>query len=359
MNILYISALEGGKYTGPIYSVPRQIKSQKKHDNVYWINLTKIENSKLFDPDFYHYMSWKTFEFSKLPLPFNRPDIIVFEEFFKIECCLIARKAEKANIPYLIIPRCQMTENYLKNKQLKKIIASKLLFDHFAKKSVAVQFLTEQEKKDSSMFYSGKAVIAPNGILLQTENAKVKQNPVIGTFIGRYSIWQKGLDLLLEAIKQEKSILEECNIKFQFYGPDDRTGSSDKIKAIIDEKGLAERVQVNPSVFDEKKKEVLLNSSFFVHTSRFEGMPMSVLEALSYGIPCLVTQGSNMREAIDDFDAGWGTDNTVEGIRKALIAVCNSLDMLETKGENAKKLAREYSWEAISKKTHETYKELI
>ena len=45
MNIVYISALEGGKYSGPLYSVPKQINAQSKIDNIYWANLTDIPTS--------------------------------------------------------------------------------------------------------------------------------------------------------------------------------------------------------------------------------------------------------------------------------------------------------------------------
>lgn len=359
MDILYISALEGGKYTGPMYSVPQQIMGQKKYDNVYWINLTEIDKAKLFDDSFYHYIPWRLFKFSDIPSPFDKPNLIVFEEFFKIECCGVARKAEKCNIPYIIIPRCQMTENYLKNKKIKKIAASILLFNHFAKKSLAVQFLTEQEKIDSALYYSGESFIAPNGILIQSETAVVKQDSIVGTFIGRYSIWQKGLDLLIEAIDKEKEIIKRNNIIFRLYGPNDRTSFPKKVKSLIIEKGLSEIVEVKDAVYDAEKKNVLLSSSFFVHTSRFEGMPMSVLEALSYGVPCLVTQGNNMRECVEEYNAGWGADNTVESISNAIISLCNSIDKIELLGSNAKQLSRKFSWDSISKVCHEKYLELL
>lgn len=359
MNILYISALEGGKYTGPIYSVPSMIKGQQEYDNVYWVNLTNIENAKLFSKDLYHYIPWNKFKFEKIPTPFDKPDLIVFEEFFKLEFCIIARKAESLGIPYIIVPRCQMTENYLKNKHLKKVIASVLLFSHFANKARAVQFLTEQEKIDSQGFYSGESFVMPNGIYLPEESASIVVNPVIGTFIGRYSVWQKGLDLLLEAISKEKELLKKNNVIFELYGPDDRTGSSKSICELVQQKGLEKLVIVNGPVFDEEKKKVLLNSSFFIHTSRFEGMPMSVLDALSYGVPCLVTQGSNLREAVEDNNAGWGAENSVDSIRYALVNMCNDISNLQDKGNNAKKLAKLFSWNEISKNCHKIYDEIL
>lgn len=359
MNVLYISALEGGEYSGPIHSVPERINGQRKYDNVFWINLTSIDNINVLNNDLYHYISTKNFRFSKLPQPFDVPDLIVFEEFFKLKLCYIARKAENSNIPYIIVPRCQMTQNYIKNKYLKKILASFLLFNHFAQNALAVQFLTEQEKRDSEFFFHGKSFILPNGIIKQKENALIKGTPIIGTFIGRYSIWQKGLDLLLTSIEKEKAYLKKHNIIFNLYGPNDRTGSIEKIKNIVDEKNLNDLVYVNGPVYNIDKKKILLESSFFIHTSRFEGMPMAVLEALSYGLPCFVTQGSNMREEIQNYNAGWDAENTVESIKENLVELCNSTNSLTEKGRNAKNLANKYSWDSISKTCHEIYSILI
>ena len=39
MNILYITALIPHLAKGPVYSIPPQIKSQSKLDNVLWYNL--------------------------------------------------------------------------------------------------------------------------------------------------------------------------------------------------------------------------------------------------------------------------------------------------------------------------------
>ena len=48
------------------------------------------------------------------------------------------------------------------------------------------------------------------------------------------------------------------------------------------------------AVFGKVKEKVLLDNDFFILTSRLEGHPMALIEALSYGLPCLVTQGSRL-----------------------------------------------------------------
>lgn len=43
---------------------------------------------------------------------------------------------------------------------------------------------------------------------------------------------------------------------------------------------------------------VLLQTDLFIQTSRHEGMPMGLLEALSIGVPCLVTVGTSLGHII-------------------------------------------------------------
>ena len=47
---------------------------------------------------------------------------------------------------------------------------------------------------------------------------------------------------------------------------------------------------------------------------------MGLLEALSYGLPCLVTTGTNMAEK-SRADAGWTSDISVDGISEALKSI--------------------------------------
>lgn len=360
INILYISALEGGKYSGPLLSVPNQVKAQGKIDNVYWVNLTDIDIASLKYKNIYHYISIIDVLFNKSPILFCKPDIVIFEEYFKIECCLIARKCEKENIPYIIIPRCQMTKQYLVNKKWKKTIACLLLFYHFANKAKAIHFLTEQEKRDSDKFFSGKSFIVANGIdIPNIILEKTEQKEKIGVFIGRYSIWQKGLDILIEAIYIKHDVLKKNYIRFELYGPDERTGCIDKIKRLVDKYHVNDLVSVNGPVYGKDKEKILSYADFFVHTSRFEGMPMAVLEALSYGVPCLVTQGSNMRELVERAEAGWGSSTDIIGVADSFERICKDKLLFKRKSNNASELAMQYSWNRIAKECHEQYLQFI
>ena len=75
---------------------------------------------------------------------------------------------------------------------------------------------------------------------------------------------------------------------------------------------------MNHEISGEEKVQKLLESDVFIQTSRHEGMPMGILEAMSYGVPCAVTDGTNLGEFIKDNKCGWNCETTVLGISEML-----------------------------------------
>jgi glycosyltransferase involved in cell wall biosynthesis len=58
------------------------------------------------------------------------------------------------------------------------------------------------------------------------------------------------------------------------------------------------------SKFGEEKNELLQKIDVFVHPSRNEGLPLSVIEAASFGKPCIVTDATNIGQLITKNQAG-------------------------------------------------------
>ncbi|MBE6050949.1 MAG: glycosyltransferase [Clostridium sp.] len=360
MNILYISALVGGKYAGPTTSVPNQIYFQSKYSNVFWYNLTDIDcPMKKCEEFFFNVKDYPTKKLIDLPQPFSKPDLVVFEEFHKVEFLNFAKQLKNNNIPYVIVPRSQLTAQYMKNKRIKKLVGNILLFNRFLNNATAIQYLSKAEKEDSASHdHKIESFILPNGILVDYKKKNRDNNKITGVFVGRYNIYQKGLDILIEAIKHVKKDLIDNNIVFNLYGPDERTGNKSDVEALVKEANVSEVVKVFSEVYDDKKREVLSNADFFVHTSRYEGMPMSVLEALAYGLPCILSKGTNMTEEIKSYNAGWDAGSSVEDAVNTLRKFINDIDSLEKLSDNALKLSDTYKWESISEKTQSIYEKI-
>lgn len=354
MNILYISNLSGNLWAGPNNSVPAQIMAQSKIDNVFWYNVNKkvIPEWK----DIYHNLiDYPNQRLDDLPEPFNNPDIAVIEEVYCHAFSKIISDLQCNNIPYIVIPRSTLTERAQKHKQLKKIIGNLLYFNNMLKQAVAIQYLTEQEYRESGDKWNKNHFIIPNGISIKdTYIERENDNKIILTYIGRIEIYQKGLDLLVEAISEVQDFLREHNCVINIYGPD-REDTVKKLTDVVNTKGIEDLVLFHRAVFGKDKEKILINSDIFIMTSRFEGHPMGLIEALSYGLPCIVTPGTNMAKEIDKHDAGWVAQEKVRDVVEQIKRSIHEKRLWKIKRSNAKSLAREFSWERLALKSHEYF----
>ena len=89
-------------------------------------------------------------------------------------------------------------------------------------------------------------------------------------------------------------------------------------------------------------------------TSRYEGFPMTILEAWSYGNPCLVTPGTNVADEIAINNLGWTVnltaDSIADGIKKALKDY--SVSRADYVSRCKEYVCKNYSWKIIAKTSY-------
>lgn len=362
MNILYISHLTTKKSEGPNNSVPARVKAQSKYDNVFWWNVTEALQDHWVDTGLFHGVKdYPNNAIGKLPKPFNKPDLVVFESFYYLDDVLHSWECRIRKIPYVITARGALTWQGQAQKRVKKMIANRIMFRSMVTHAASIQYLTKQECTDSGIDWNKKYFIIPNGTF-QHENLMVgpkkKSNVINGVYIGRFDPYQKGLDLLLKAVEIRKELLRSKSVTISLYGPE-RMGFRQDYKKRIAEKNLEDILVVKEGVFGEDKVKVLCEANFFIMTSRYEGMPMSMIEAMSYGLPCFVTKGTNLSDEIKKHKAGWECDTSIEGIVNGFDDLARDIDDLAEYGQNSLKLSKKYDWDVIGRRTHDKYREIV
>lgn len=360
MKVLIVSHLFADIASGPSWSVPSYADSLSKIDDVKWINTIEETLPHWEKVTCFHKLS----EYGKLKLSTiykgsEYPDIVVFQGFNFLEQCLFAIELRCKRIPYVIVPRGSLAYDAIHNHAwLKKWIAHKLILNRFVKQAAAIQYLTREEKEESGDKWNRNYFILGNGFSNESIKDSFSKDCIKGLFIGRLDMHHKGIDNLLEAADSIADIMREARFSIDFYGPD--RFDSGKIRSIIQTKQLSDILKVHGPITGEEKKHILMDSDVFFLTSRFEGHPMGLIEALSYGIPAVVTAGSNMMEKILECDAGWGADpNTVTNIASCIKQVINERSKLKEKGQNARELSKEYDWKALSLKLHNELSNII
>ena len=361
LTILFLSKITGDRAAGPTYSIPAQVAAQAKIDNVLWfnnnynkpqawidnklpvLNLTDIPSGRLND----------------LPAPFNHPDLIVVEMFYMHFANKIIAAAQKQHIPYIIVPRSNFTKQAQQHKPLKKWLGNVLYFKRMVRKAAAIQYLTQQEQVESGPGWNTNSFVIPNGISLPVLQNKVFSAKCLrAVYVGRVEKYQKGLDLLVEAMGKLQNQLRSAHFTLDIYGPD-RHNSLESLKERIANLKLSDLISYKGAVFGAEKARVLQEADAFVMTSRFEGHPMGLIEALAYGLPCVVTTGTNMRPEIEQYNAGWTADNTVDSIAAALTKMLNERAQFAQKSVHARALAEQYDWDKIAQQSHQIYEEIL
>lgn len=357
MVILHLFHSLNRKYAGADVAIPEHIKAHQKFETVACVNIANVkidglENQFEFTNDF---------KISNLKEPFNKPNIIIFHEIYYPKFLSIAKEARKRKIPYIIIPHGGMTRQAQKIKRLKKIAGNILFFNKFMNGASAIQYLSEDEKIRT--FKNRPCFVSTNGLNMPNEQKNVfNEKKIVFSYIGRYSIFHKGIDLLIDAIKQKEDVLRQNNCVFNLYGPLNKVYANDvsALRSSLIEKGISDIVSVNGPVLGEEKKNVLLSMDVFIQTSRFEGMPMGVLEAMSYGVPCLVTKGTYLKDFVDKYNSGWGCETTADDIAGAIEKAILEKRLFKEKSSNAINLIKnEFLWDNVANDALENYRKFI
>ena len=200
--------------------------------------------------------------------------------------------------------------------------------------------LTHGDAADWSKWNKNTYVI-PNPVTIYPEEIKepTDNNRII--FVGRLN-QQKGIDYLIEAFNL---IAHECSKwKIDIFGNGELEMSLiEKIKALK----LEDRITINPPtkhIYDE-----YMNSQFYVMSSRYEGFPLVLLEALSCGLPCVSFRCIFGPEDIikDGINGLLVQDRNIKDLSQKILWMCNHPREREEMRICARKTASAFKIEKI------------
>lgn len=192
-----------------------------------------------------------------------------------------------------------------------------------------------------------------NGINIPQENPyKVENNEMI--FMGKICE-EKGIYDLIESIKYLKE--EIPNIRLNVAG----FGEVEKFLDIVSKYKLENNVKYLGWIDDNKKHDILKKSSIMILPSYYEAMPMSILEAMSYGVPCIATNVGGIPTLIDDGKDGLliHAGNIEELTKKIRLLIYNSKIKKEYSEKSYIKCANTFDIKSVNKKLIKYYYSIL
>ena len=262
-------------------------------------------------------------------------------------------------LPKLFRKRCIATIHGLDHQRAKwgKLASTYIMLGE----KCAVKFadeiivLSEGVQKYFMDTYGRKTQFIPNGVnrpvLRKADIIKEKfglEKDSYLLFLGRL-VPEKGIRYLIEAFKQVQT-----DKKLVIAG-----GSSDTEEFAAELKELAKndaRILFTGFVQGDELDELYSNAYLYVLPSDLEGMPLSLLEAMSYGNCCLVSNIEESTSVVEDKAFVFKKSDIID-LQNKLQEICDRKEQVEKyKNEAADYICEKYNWDDIVKRTLMLYK---
>ena len=184
--------------------------------------------------------------------------------------------------------------------------------------------------------FKNKIEIINNGVFIPEENTNIFTNDQINITIVSRLVSHKNIGKIIKAISDLNSPLINLNIIGD--GPE-----LNQLQKISLESNNKDNIIFHGKLNRDEINHIFLNSDIYIQASNYEGLPHSLLEAMSYGIPVLCTPVGECKEILGNEDRGYILDLPVSknNIKSKISQIIGEKDIANKKGERGKDFINE------------------
>lgn len=173
-------------------------------------------------------------------------------------------------------------------------------------------------------------------------------------YLGRI-VPKKGLHLLIKAFGGLLKLIPDIVLVIGGDREQDKSYTN-FLERIIEEHQIQKNVYWTGYLDEAEKTRAFLSADIFSHASESEGMAMSILEAMSYGLPVIVSKGCYMGQAAAS-GAIVECEYTENSLFEKLQTLLSDQHYCDRMGIKAAEYIREnHSWEQIALKIDKVYR---
>lgn len=204
-------------------------------------------------------------------------------------------------------------------------------------------FLLDKDSLRDYRPYNSNLVQAVNSVIcpeLPEERHILKDGRVKEIlFVGRLSK-DKRVEPIIQAVLAAEESFGELNLTI--------VGDGEEHRNLIRHEG--KNIHFAGAVTPKEVKEYMKKADILVMNSAFEGIPMTILEAISYGLPVVSTNVGGIGQVLRFGQDSEETDGTAEGILEAIRRIDAYYD---TYSRNAYKNSKDYDYRRVNRKVYD------
>ncbi len=273
--------------------------------------------------------------------------------------------ARASGVPYIMRPAGVLDTWGMRNKsRLVKAASVRLVEAPLLRSAAAVHFTSPLERRRAAeLRLPMRSIVLPTGVELgdraehppeRIEDLDLEGARVILYLARIHPV--KCVDVLLRAFA---AIRDRSKLRLVIAGDGDPALIA-ALKSLAGDLELGDRVRWIGFVGGGRKDWLLARASVFALPSASENFGISVVEAMSAGVPVVVTQGCGLADFVTQWRAGIVTDGTVGALRAALEKLIGDEDAARAMGEAGRGAARrELSLEAFGAQLESLYRSVL
>ena len=263
---------------------------------------------------------------------------------------------KKRGFKWIYVPHGMLDPWALRKKRIKKSIYLHLIEKRLAKKADLVKAVSLPESISLQSFFKSSLIrFIPNGVNIYDGelDIQIRQQPRRYLFLSR--LHAKKNVIALAAAWTKSRLNNNKDFEFLIAGPDQ--GELEKLTPYLKQ---SDNMKYVGSVYDNAKKELLHQCTFYVLPSFSEGLPTALLEAMGYGLIPVITEDCNLP---DVFSQNLGVKiSTDENNIKSVLeqTACWDMRQVTDTAQKAKQfMSRRYSLQSITEEQVVIFSKLL
>lgn len=211
------------------------------------------------------------------------PDVVHLHGVWEPRHVAAAARLWRAGVPFVVTPHGGLSTALRARRPVRRSAWVRGVLRPWLDRAAAVLFLFEEEAEEAARLLGRmppRVRVVPFPVAgdapVEVDRAPAAEPTV--AFLGRYDVFQKGLDRFVDLAR----LLPE--VRFEAHGSPPAGG-----RALAEFRALASaapsNVRFGAPVRGAAKADVLARAWMYLQPSRFEGFPLAVAEALGAGVP--------------------------------------------------------------------------
>lgn len=290
-------------------------------------------------------------------------DLVVIHGVWGLFGIDAARIARQASVPYVVMPHGSLDPFDLAKKRFLKAILGPLVIRPFLEASKAIHCTASYEAERLVTYgaeCSTKVLPLPVSLPDAHGNRKrfreelgIGKDDFVFLFLSRID-YKKGLDLLVKALARLRQ--QHSRARLAIVGSDSN-GYKARVVQWVEEYSIQESVFFCGFLSGHAKEDAFAGCDCFVLPSLNENFGLAILEAISAGLPAIISK--NVYIANDIQECSWVCDYTVESLMASMVDAIFHKESLTAKKSNTKKVARRFHPDVLAGRYLDAYRDAV